>query len=366
VGRKLFILLMTSFMLVTGAAARAESVSIEKTSIESLGFTIRLSPDGHTAAMLENGILAGIAIENLSYFPVRVVDLDTGELTVLTGPTDYASDAAFSPDGTLLATLHTNGDIYLWDTASFRQVKRIRTSFFGTSYLRFKPDGKTLVMLAGGTFSRFLFVDTDSGAITRILAPLFDTMGDYIANHTKLPGNFDVLYTAFDLSPDGNTLAAATGNGEVILWDIANQTPTTIRPADEKGGLLPIRQMMFSADGKLLAYLHTQEKQVHLRDVNSGKEALAVDARQLPFALSPDGRWLAWVSRKADSTPAALHLTDLSRPAESQKVMDVDTSLNIVPVMTALQFTPDSKKLVFGGFQAGDRQNAIFVVSLGS
>ncbi len=50
---------------------------------------------------------------------VQLWDPATGDhLATLTGHTDKVSDAAWSPDGTRLATASYNGEVRLWDPAT--------------------------------------------------------------------------------------------------------------------------------------------------------------------------------------------------------------------------------------------------------
>ena len=65
-----------------------------------LACELRLSPDGSVAAVFENAAMVGDEAPQFARLPIRIVDLDSGKaVSRLVGHTDYATDAAFSPDG---------------------------------------------------------------------------------------------------------------------------------------------------------------------------------------------------------------------------------------------------------------------------
>jgi WD40 repeat protein len=106
---------------------------------------------------------------------------------------------------------------------------------------------------------------------------------------TKLNGHKNVESVAF--SPDGKTLASASGGG-VKLWDPKSGKVTLSLDADGKtrtGGAVA-----FSPDGKVLATNATGNG-IKLFDPASGKElkAFADSQRTKALAFSPDGNFLA-------------------------------------------------------------------------
>ena len=82
--------------------------------------------------------------------------LDADDLTTA-APTRLAAagfviDMATSPDGTLLATLGSDGDLKLWDTATWQPLGLPLTEQGSWGVLSFTPDGQRLrVLYESGT-----------------------------------------------------------------------------------------------------------------------------------------------------------------------------------------------------------------------
>ena len=129
--------------------------------------------------------------------PLRVWDLATRRLIGrLEGHTDYCRSLDFSRDGTLLASGSIDGTVILWSTATWNPVRRLDN-----------PDKDTR---------------TSSGR----------------------PGHVEDV--AF--SPDGKTLAMASGEENVHLWDVA--TGKCLETL--KGHSSAVKAVAFSPDGRTL------------------------------------------------------------------------------------------------------------------
>jgi WD40 repeat protein len=217
----------------------------------------------------------------------------------------YASNAAFSPDGQLLATNSTNGPITLLDADGVR-VRDLDSQTTNINYyieLAFSADGQ---MLASSCHP------DDTIKVWRV-------------------GDGQLLYSfkasSFDLSPDSTMLAAwwwrsenDLDHYEVDLYSLAdgsllNQwegqravfSPTNLLAVENKGivGLMDIHkdlsmpsmegsQSAFSADGQTMAlYNHSQ---VMLYDVAKGALLRVLEGRHgmaASFLFAPDGQSIA-------------------------------------------------------------------------
>jgi len=139
--------------------------------------------------------------------------------------------------------------------------------------------------------------------------------------------------TSVTFSPDGKTLASASLGDTVILWDVlTGDIKTTF-----KGHISGVNSVAFSPDGKTLASA-SADKTVILWDVLTGdiKTTLKVHTGiVMSVTFSPDGKTLALASNAA-----TVFLCDLLTG-------DIKTTLKgHTGIVTSVTFSPDGKTLV--------------------
>ncbi|MEV0998904.1 WD40 repeat domain-containing protein [Nonomuraea sp. NPDC050202] len=222
---------------------------------------------------------------------VRVWDTATRQAWTGGGETPWARQwAAFSPDGTLLATTAGSaGTSRLWDVGTGTPVAALRSLEGAPGPVAFSPDGALIAAAyPGGPIRTF---DAGSGLLTG------DPLEPAAGSVTPEPRE-EVAALAF--SPGGGLLAGTTGSEHIQLWDAATRRPAG-RPLTGHTGL--ITSAAFSPDGRVLATA-SQDHTIRLWDVR-GRRPLgepltghthAVNA----VAFSPGGNLLA--SAGADAT----------------------------------------------------------------
>lgn len=187
--------------------------------------TLAVSPDGRLVA-------AGFGhptFHQSDYKQVaKVWDLATRhELATLQGHSNTICEVAFSRDGKLLATASDDQQVKLWSVGDWRLVRTLQ----GTERFKsvtFSVDGQWI--LAGGA----------SGAVT-----VWETAGGRLVN--QLRGHADAVYR-LAFSPDGRTLATASWDNTVKLWDpLSGRETRTLHHEDW------ISCLAFSPDGNTLA-----------------------------------------------------------------------------------------------------------------
>ena len=228
---------------------------------------IAFSPDG---ALLVSHALDGTH---------RVWDVAKGsELGRLPGPVDLAN-GAFSPTGDRFVA-GTNRAI-VWDPRSMEVISTLDAKgVFMASQFLFGRDG--LSILASST----------TGGVRRWALPTADAPSGSARELPPIPANERTTHLA--LSPDGKSIATASGTLTITLRDLATGRETR----SFKGHTDDIASLRFSPDGRVLASGSWTE--VHLWEVATGRDLLTLRAdasAPLRIAFSPDGKLLVTGSR---------------------------------------------------------------------
>jgi WD40 repeat protein len=137
-----------------------------------------------------------------------VWEVETGRpLLALRHPGNHFNDtdtaAAWSPDGTMVATAYGAGLVALWRIPDGKQLATFKVDPLWVSSVAFSPDGSLIA--AGGSVDKQV------------------TLWD-VATHKlvgRLPHPTILASLAFD--PGGKTLATATIHGTARLWDVASR-----------------------------------------------------------------------------------------------------------------------------------------------
>ena len=157
-------------------------------------------------------------------FGVWIHDIITGEdLALLTEQnTGVYTSVAFSPDGSLLASAHSDSAIQLWNVDNFTLIRTLpafapnisATAGDGVTSIAFNSDSTTLA--SGGVDNTVRLWDVNTGRLKKILE-----------------GHTDVV-TSVAFGPDPNAvdtrcpediLASASWDKTVILWDLSIGQP---------------------------------------------------------------------------------------------------------------------------------------------
>jgi WD40 repeat protein len=278
---------------------------------------IRFSPDGK--------ILAAGGQDPF----VQLWDVASGKaLKTLKSPTDTRDfnlrTIAFSPDGTRVAK--DGPPLVVWNVASGQAVFEkwvfnSSDSGGGPAAIAFSPDGKSLAV---GDALSLQLLDASTGAQLKVLV---DTKGSSAQPETTATRSL-----AF--SSDGATLASAGPANAVTLWTLASGQ----KAATLTGSAIQINSVAFSADGKYLAGGGAQDITVWDLPAGTSPKTLVHQSTEHgdvnSVAFSADGKYLAGASIMG------LDLWDVA----TWKAVPITTALN-QGVLDAFAFSPDSQLL---------------------
>ncbi|MGW4565864.1 caspase, EACC1-associated type [Streptomyces sp. NPDC004561] len=262
-------------------------------------------------------------------------------------PASGAADAAFSPDGKVLALGNFDATISLWDIAARKGTATFTdftdTPFLGVNAVAFSPDG---AFLAGADSKDPSKNPHYNGTIS-----LWETATRKRVATLTDPGVVSINSVVF--SPKGAILASANGNGTISIWSAAAYTKIATlnnAVAEAHTTTKEVNSVVFSPDGATLASSNvaglvelwdgaTYAKIATLAGYETGVGALA---------FSPDGKILAGAT-----AGKMVHLWDVEAHKEIAGLTYTDKSQEgDAGTVTSLAFTPDGRTLI-GGTLAG-------------
>ncbi|MGP0069830.1 MAG: WD40 repeat domain-containing serine/threonine protein kinase [Isosphaeraceae bacterium] len=344
---------------------------------------VTFSPDGGTLAT---------ASEDLSV-KLWDAAIGQEQRTLLGHSTEVVS-AVFTPDGRRLVSGDRGGQVIVWDPMTGREVDAFRVLGELIESMAISPDGTTLAVGGQGvelwnlaTGRKKLVVEEDS---SQVLSVAFDQRFLVTTNGEKIhawdvpsgerqaefsddpaPGTATVysiasiptlaggwlawadergrvdfwdwdygdrgkIYTGQDriwcasFAPGGRTLATASRDGTVKLWDVMRDTDRLIIPVGHEG----IRSFAFSSDGRTLSAADAQGT-VGIWETDGGKQ---ISSRTFPLSGIIGG-----VELSRDATALAIVGED-----KSCQVWDIKTGRRILSLENAVghvRLSPDGKSL---------------------
>ena len=249
--------------------------------MEAPATSVAFSSDGNTIAI---GSGTSIMLSDVSRWRMR---------TLIEQHRDRILSLAFSPDGNTLVSGDAGHSVLLWDTTMKGEIRPLTRNghTMGVASVLYSPDGSTIASVNGST----RLWDATTGEFIRnlpigpaiafspdssILAGqywlndnvivLWDTRtGTLIQTLTPPQKNYSSRIHKIAFSSEGNTVASASDDGIVRLWNITTETlirSLKIGP-DTSGGPPPVA---FSSNGNIMA--SASGRSIILWDARTGEK----------------------------------------------------------------------------------------------
>ncbi|MCY4402069.1 MAG: sigma-70 family RNA polymerase sigma factor [Candidatus Poribacteria bacterium] len=276
---------------------------------------------------------------------------------ILEKPKGWTNVIAFSPDGKMLASGSTDKNVRLWDILTGKLIGKLTGHSNGIAALSFSPDGTTLA--SASTDGNILFWNTK----TRNQL------------HIKISGHSDWIKGVTFLR-DSTTLVSVAFNGTITLWDLKTLKKTVPQMETYQDLLLAL---VFSPDGTEfvsvgskgnvlfeaghgMSYSSIRSDQlIRLKDVHTGHDLHTLPEGEylISAAFSPDGKTVALggvnVIRLWNTETGSFVNIPLSDKLQNNQNGDIEFPQGVNPhnllphtEITSLEYSPDSKKLVYG------------------
>jgi WD40 repeat protein len=278
-GRSIFATSFTkpgTFTVTVWDIAKGKSRRALTAPTRSVDNNTALSPDSRTLAATNNAVYFS---DNFTIFLWSVA---TGrKLHTLSGNGLMIEDLVFSNDGNTLVSGSDDFTIRLFDVATGKQTKLIPTGSDKPKVVAISPDGHTLAAGnddspggesdAGDPMNSIQLWDATTGEVTFTLSP-----------------SQKFWTSALAFSPDGRTLASASWDNTITLWDVA-----TGKALRSLSGITDISSpLAFSPDGRTLAS-GVKDTAIELWDVTTGQALRPLTGstdEPLSVTFSPDGK----------------------------------------------------------------------------
>jgi WD40 repeat protein len=184
---------------------------------------------------------------------LKVWDLDGNPLNGFHPGGSELMNFGISPDGTMLATIPSDGEISLWNPDNFKLITGLNSSGgYDTSDVAFSPDGQ------------FIAADLASGLFLWKMPDRKELLGASSAINSM----------AVAYSPAGRYLAYSNLNDVFLSSPDGSQTSETL-----KGHQSPVFELLFSPDGSIL--VSADDMEIRVWRVDNG-ELLAIGKSSCP------------------------------------------------------------------------------------
>ncbi|WP_422926766.1 WD40 repeat domain-containing protein [Singulisphaera sp. PoT] len=255
---------------------------------------------------------------------LKLWDVFSGRVRIV--PQEISTrNLAFSPDGRLLATTHTNHDVNLYDPASGSLLYSLESPRL-VRHLAFDPRGDSLA--TGDSEGDITLWDLNTQRPRRVLA-----------DENSVPGSssLDTRLVSMTYAPDGKTLIVGRGDGSVRVCDVEAGTTRGVWQVHST----PIDALAVSPDGALLATATCLEDEVKLWDLSTGdlQKTIRVEDRGV---------------KKLDFASEGTTLTTAGA-SNNFRIWDVATGTMLKRLHSsdgwvwALSYSPDGDWLISGG-----------------